>query len=280
MTQIDSDPNLVVAQGGSPLPRAAAEAEDFAQPFVETVKVIREWDGEAANDQFGWIARGRRRRRRRRRARHRHVRADQGDRRRRPRAASTCTRRRGGKLIWSVDGKPGDQLGTGVEAAGDTNHDGVPDVIASAPGAGKAYVYSGKDGRVLLTLSAEKSADNFGRHVSGVGDVDGDGYADVIVGAPGNGAGGEGAGRAYVYSGKDGHVLLTLTGERARTTRSAAPSPARGRQGRIVPDRRRAGRGAETCGSHLRLQGADVEAGVRHRRRRRPEPRSARCSSR
>jgi len=31
--------------------------EDFAEPFVEPVKVIREWDGEAANDQFGWIAR-------------------------------------------------------------------------------------------------------------------------------------------------------------------------------------------------------------------------------
>jgi len=32
-------------------------AADFAEPFVETVQVIREWDGEAANDQFGWIAR-------------------------------------------------------------------------------------------------------------------------------------------------------------------------------------------------------------------------------
>ena len=31
--------------------------EDFANPFVEDVKVMREWDGEAANDQFGWIAR-------------------------------------------------------------------------------------------------------------------------------------------------------------------------------------------------------------------------------
>jgi hypothetical protein len=45
--------------------------------------------------------------------------------------------------------------------------------------------------------------------------VDGDGYADVIVGAPGNDAGGQDAGRAYVYSGKTGRTLLTLTGERA-----------------------------------------------------------------
>jgi hypothetical protein len=37
----------------------------------------------------------------------------------------------------------------------------------------------------------------------------------MIVGAPGNNAGGKGAGRAYVYSGKDGRLLLTLTGKRA-----------------------------------------------------------------
>ena len=68
---------------------------------------------------------------------------------------------------------------------------------------------------MILTLSAERAADSFGQHVSGVGDVNHDGYDDVIVGAPGNNAGGEGAGRAYVYSGKDGHLLLTLTGEAA-----------------------------------------------------------------
>jgi hypothetical protein len=76
-------------------------------------------------------------------------------------------------------------------------------------------VYSGKDGHVLLTLHGEAKGDNFGNHVSSVGDIDHDGHADVIVGAPSNKAGGEEAGRAYVYSGKDGHVLLTLTGEHA-----------------------------------------------------------------
>src|SRR5262249_20162494 len=89
-----------------------------------------------------------------------------------------------------------------------------PDVVAGAPGNGHAYVYSGKDGKILLTLDAENKDDNFGRHTSGAGDVDRDGCADVIVGAPGNGAAGKGAGRAYVYSGKTGKKLLTLTGER------------------------------------------------------------------
>src|SRR5262252_3439016 len=107
------------------------------------------------------------------------------------------------------------QLGTGIEAAGDTNKDGIPDVIAAAPGAGYAKIYSGRDGRVLRTLRAEDRNDMFGRHADGAGDVDHDGYADVIVGAPGNNAAGQGAGRAYVYSGKTGEILLTLSGERA-----------------------------------------------------------------
>ena len=83
------------------------------------------------------------------------------------------------------------------------------------PAAGRRTSTRKKDGRVLQTFTAEKKDDDFGRHASGAGDVDHDGYADVIIGAPKNAAGGADAGRAYVYSGKDGHLFLTLTGERA-----------------------------------------------------------------
>ena len=199
--------------GAAQAPSAPTPA-DFANPFVEPVKVIREFDGEAANDQFGWIAR------------------DIGDvdgdgvhdfvtSAPTSGAAGKNAGRvyvyssKSGALLWKADGAAEGQLGTGVEHAGDTNRDGIPDVIASAPGSGKAFVYSGRNGKVLLTLNAEDPGDSFGRHVDGVGDVNGDGYADVIVGAPGNSAGGKDAGRAYVYSGKDGAVLLTLTGEHA-----------------------------------------------------------------
>jgi len=47
-------------------------------------------------------------------------------------------------------------------------------------GRGKAFVYSGKD---LLTFTANRKADGFGRHAAGVGDIDGDGHDDLIVGA-------------------------------------------------------------------------------------------------
>ncbi len=234
MTQIEGDTNLTSLKSDPRFRALMPTAEDFVNPFVEPVTVVREWDGEAANDQFGWIARpigdvdrdgvtdivtsaptkdvgG----------------ANAG----RVYVYSTRT----GKLVWSVSGRPGDQLGIGVEAAGDVNRDGVPDVVASAPGAGKAYVYSGADGRVLLTFTAEKQTDSFGRHVSGVGDVNHDGYADVIVGAPANAAAGEGAGRAYVYSGKDGRVLLTLTGEAAHDAfGSAVAGSTRGKKSFLI----------------------------------------------
>src|SRR5579862_7554506 len=199
MTQIDTTPELSSLKDDPRFAALRPVRADFDDPFVEPVKIIREWDGEAANDQFGWIARN--------------IGDVDGDgvpdvvtsaptnsaggaKAGRIYVYSTKT----GKLLWTADGHAGDQLGTGVEAAGDTNGDGIPDVIASAPGGGYAKVYSGRDGRVLQLLKAENIKDDFGRHVEGVGDVNRDGYADIIVGAPGNNASGDQAGRAYVYS--------------------------------------------------------------------------------
>ena len=213
MTQVSVAPELAALKNDARFAALLPSRADFEHPFVEDVRIIREWDGEAAQDQFGWIARN--------------LGDVDGDGvadvvTSAPSAGAAHAAGRvyvystkTGKKLWSADGSEGDQLGTGVEAAGDTNKDGIPDVVAAAPGSGYAKIYSGRDGRVLQTLRAEDKQDNFGRHAEGVGDVNGDGCADVIVGAPGNNAAGQGAGRAYVYSGKTGDVLLTLSGERA-----------------------------------------------------------------
>jgi hypothetical protein len=214
MTQIEADEDLKSLRDDARFRALLPTPEEFAHPFVEPTTILKEWDGEAMNDQFGWIARN-----------IGDVDGDGAD----DVVTSAPTRQiggtsagriyvyssRSGRLLWSADGRADDQVGTGVEGAGDTNHDGIPDVVAGAPGGGRACVYSGRDGKVLRTFEAENPKDDaFGRHASGAGDVDHDGYADLIIGAPGNGAGGPGAGRAYVYSGKTGRTLLTLTGER------------------------------------------------------------------
>lgn len=212
MTQVEATAELEGLRIDPRFRSLLPSPSDFDNPFVEPVKIIREWDGEKPNDQFGWIARN--------------IGDVDGDGVPDVVTSAPTSSKAGekagriyvhstksGKLLWTADGHAGDELGTGVEAAGDTNGDGVPDVIASAPGGGYAKVYSGRDGRVLLTLRAESAGDEFGRHASGIGDVNHDGFADVIVGAPTNNAAGQKAGRAYVYSGKDGRLLLTLSGE-------------------------------------------------------------------
>jgi hypothetical protein len=115
-----------------------------------------------------------------------------------------------------------DQFGRSVSGAGDVNGDGYADVIVSAPVAvdvGRAYVYFGMPGAdevADLVVTGDAVSDLFGTSVAGAGDVNGDGYADVIVGAPLNDAGGSAAGRSYVYHGgpvADATVDLVLTGE-------------------------------------------------------------------
>jgi len=121
----------------------------------------------------------------------------------------------------------GDFFGVSVASAGDVNGDGFDDVIVGAflsdaggGNSGAAYVYYGgpADSTSDLSLIGEAAGDLLGASVASAGDIDGDGYADLIVGAPGNDAGGNSAGRAYVYRGGPGADALpdlTLTGEAA-----------------------------------------------------------------
>ena len=120
-----------------------------------------------------------------------------------------------GQLLYEFS-QPGN-LGYSVADAGDVNNDGVHDIIAGATAlsGGRAYVYSGADGNLLFTLNAESTGDNFGYAVSSAGDVNGDGHADVLVGAQTNRAVQPGGGRGYIFSGSDGSLIRTLDPESA-----------------------------------------------------------------
>ena len=125
----------------------------------------------------------------------------------------------GGPNIDSVadkifDGeKPGTHFGYNISAGGDINNDGYCDVLIGAEhekkgphyvdsnGPGSAYVYYG--GRDMDTecdkvFRGESNRDRFGNEVE-ICNIDGDGFADVIIGAPDGGAGH--VGRAYLYWG-------------------------------------------------------------------------------
>ncbi len=98
-----------------------------------------------------------------------------------------CAPPSSGPTDYCLDGTdPGGNFGRVLAVAGDVNGDGYDDVIIGEPysGAsnqGSAYVVSGDDRSTIHTFGGSVMGDSRGRAVAGAGDVDGDGYDDVLI---------------------------------------------------------------------------------------------------
>lgn len=129
-----------------------------------------------------------------------------------------------GSLLYTFSGDGGgDQMGRVVAGAGDVNNDGFNDIVASAPyddnagtNSGSVRVFSGATGLPLFTFDGDRSSFFYGiAACCGAGDVNGDGYDDILVGAYNDDGNGAYSGSVRVYSGATGALLRMVNGDDA-----------------------------------------------------------------
>ena len=116
----------------------------------------------------------------------------------------------GGRLFRIIGNSSSPRIGLRLSSVGDLNGDGVPDILSSSYGfpskfsAGAIFLFSGKNGTLLMTWVGDNKWDGLGTSLRRMGDVNGDGINDFIAGSHG--------GYARVFSGKTGKIIYQVKG--------------------------------------------------------------------
>jgi hypothetical protein len=130
----------------------------------------------------------------------------------------------GERLFAFLGEEGGTYMGSAVAGVGDLDGDGVPEIAMGTPygsgsgpyGGGVVAVRSGSDGALLYEFDGSASGDYLGRGIAGIGDLDGDGVPDLLLGAPNASPGGRAqAGLVQVRSGATGEILRQIEGAEA-----------------------------------------------------------------
>ena len=124
------------------------------------------------------------------------------------------------ETIWSLSYPGQGSFGHVSSSAGDVNGDGFDDILVGKPfadyftvaNAGSVLVYSGANGSVLAQFDGLNEHGFYGRSVASAGDVNHDGFDDILIGSPGKYLGVSGRGSAYLFSGKNGSQLFVWAG--------------------------------------------------------------------
>ncbi|HBE69025.1 MAG TPA: hypothetical protein DDW52_12825, partial [Planctomycetaceae bacterium] len=161
IASIHSDPELANLQGDKRLEKYKVKWLSDEELFVEPTRVIHNWSGESAGDQFGWIAR-----------RVGDIDKDGVT----DFIATAPTHKSGsgkiyvyssrtGNLLYSATGEPGFRLGNSACGLGDVTGDEIPDFIAGAPnanGTGAVIVYSGANAKIVHRINGSTQGGQFG----------------------------------------------------------------------------------------------------------------------
>ncbi len=122
--------------------------------------------------------------------------------------------------LFTKHGVEGAELGTAVCGVGDTDGDGVRELLVGAPGAlgdkGVAYLYEGSSGVLVRVFSGSNAGERMGTWLCKAGDVDKDGHGDLAIGGT-EASVPSGGGLIRVFDGQDGslvkqHDFLTGSG--------------------------------------------------------------------